>query len=231
MKLCGLMKTTLLDFPGHVAATVFTGSCQFRCPFCQNSELLPDSAPANYSEEEILSFLKKRSSILEGVAITGGEPTLQPDLESFIRKVRALGLLVKLDTNGYRPDVLKQLCSQNLIDYVAMDIKSSPSHYANATGIPNLKLEPIYESIAFLQKHTIPFEFRTTLVRELHTTEDIKEIGRWISGSSPYFLQNYKDSEQVLTAGLHGFSTEELLEFVQILKPDVPNTTLRGVEY
>lgn len=228
MKICGLIKTTLLDFPEHVAATIFTGSCQFRCPFCQNSELLSDYAPAAYSEEEILSFLKKRSGILEGVAITGGEPTLQPDLESFICKVRSLGLLIKLDTNGYRPDVLKHLCSQQLIDYVAMDIKSCPSSYGKVSGISSLNLQPILESVDFLKTNTVPFEFRTTLVKELHSENDMLEIGKWISGPFPYFLQNYRDSEQVLTSGLHGFDAEELQSFLKLLKPYTPKVCLRG---
>lgn len=224
------MKTTLLDFPGHIAATIFTGSCQFLCPFCQNSALIPNSVLAEYTEEEILAFLKKRSGILEGVAITGGEPTLQPDLESFIRKVRALGFLVKLDTNGYRPDVLKHLCEEKLLDYVAMDIKSCPDRYSIVSGIPNLNLEPIFESISFLKQNTVPFEFRTTLVKELHTAADIQEIGKWLAGDSQYFLQNYKDSDQVLTSGLHGFTKEELLTFASILKPYIPNVNLRGID-
>lgn len=224
------MKTTLLDFPGHIAATIFTGSCQFLCPFCQNSALIPNSVLAEYTEEEILAFLKKRSGILEGVAITGGEPTLQPDLESFIRKVRALGFLVKLDTNGYRPDVLKHLCEEKLLDYVAMDIKSCRDRYSIVSGIPNLNLEPIFESISFLKQNTVPFEFRTTLVKELHTAADIQEIGKWLAGDSQYFLQNYKDSDQVLTSGLHGFTKEELLTFASILKPYIPNVNLRGID-
>lgn len=224
------MKTTLLDFPGHIAATIFTGSCQFRCPFCQNSALIPNSVLAEYTEEEILAFLKKRSGILEGVAITGGEPTLQPDLQSFIRKVRALGFLVKLDTNGYRPDVLKHLCEEKLLDYVAMDIKSCPDRYRIVSGVPNLNLEPIFESISFLKQNTVPFEFRTTLVKELHTAADMEEIGKWLAGDFQYFLQNYKDSDQVLTSGLHGFTKEELLTFASILKPYIPNVNLRGID-
>lgn len=230
MKICGLIKTTLLDFPEHVAATIFTGGCQFRCPFCQNSDLLSSPAPAIYSEDEVLSFLQKRSGILEGVAITGGEPTLQPDLENFIRKLRSIGLLVKLDTNGYRPDVLKHLCEQQLIDYVAMDIKSCPSSYGKVSGISSLNLLPIMESVDFLKTNTVPFEFRTTLVKELHSENDILEIGKWISGPFPYFLQNYRDSEQVLTSGLHGFNAKELHSFLTLLQPYTPKVCLRGID-
>lgn len=230
LKICGFLKTTLLDYPEHVAATVFTGGCQFRCPFCQNSELLPHTVKANYTEQEILQFLQKRSHILEGVAITGGEPTLQPDLESFIGNVRKLGLKVKLDTNGYRPDVLKDLCNKKLLDYVAMDIKSSPEHYSIVAGTPNLHLDSILESVEFLKKNTIPFEFRTTLVRELHTLQDMRSISKWLHGDYLYFLQNYKDSEQVLTSGLHGWNQDELLEFLQIAKQDLPNASIRGMD-
>lgn len=230
LKICGFLKTTLLDYPGHLAATVFTGGCQFRCPFCQNSELLPHTVEAYYTEQEILQFLQKRSHILEGVAITGGEPTLQPDLESFIRKIRELGLKVKLDTNGYRPDVLKDLCHKKLLDYVAMDIKSSPQRYSIVSGTPDLQLDSILESVEFLKENTIPFEFRTTLVRELHTLQDMKSISQWLHGDYLYFLQNYKDSEQVLTSGLHGWNQDELLEFLQIAKQNLPNASIRGMD-
>ena len=149
MKICGLQKTTLLDFPGHVAATIFTGGCNFRCPFCHNSDLLGNDAPAAFSEDEILNFLKKRRGILEGVAITGGEPTLQPDLRDFIIKIRELGYQIKLDTNGYRPDVLKSLCQDGLIDYVAMDIKTCKERYPVVAGIPSLQMDKIEESVSF----------------------------------------------------------------------------------
>ena len=169
MKICGLQKTTLLDFPGHVAATVFTGGCNFRCPFCHNSELLPGTVEAEYETGEVLDFLRKRKGILEGVCITGGEPTLQPDLEDFIRSVRELGLLVKLDTNGYKPDLLRDFCRKGLVDFVAMDIKAGRSHYAAAAGVDGMRLERIDESIRFLLEGSVPYEFRTTVVRGLHT--------------------------------------------------------------
>ena len=156
MKICGLQKTTLLDFPGHVAATIFTGGCNFRCPFCHNSDLLGNDAPAAFTDEEVLDFLKKRRGILEGAAITGGEPTLQPDLEDFIQKVRALEYQIKLDTNGYRPEVLKRLCEKGLVDYVAMDIKACEERYPAVAGVSSLQMENIRESIEFLKSGLFP---------------------------------------------------------------------------
>ncbi len=159
MKICGLQKTTLLDFPGKVAATLFTGGCNFRCPFCHNSGLLSGDAEELYTPGEILRFLEKRKNILEGVCITGGEPTLQPDLEDFIRDIRSLGLAVKLDTNGYRPDILKALCRKGLLDYVAMDIKGGRNRYGAAAGIRDLSMDRIDESVRFLLEETVPYEF------------------------------------------------------------------------
>lgn len=230
MKISGLQKTTLLDYPGHVAATIFLGGCNFRCPFCHNSDLLEGDSPDSFSEEEILSFLKKRASILQGVCITGGEPTLQPDLEDFLQKIRTIGLKIKLDTNGYRPQILKMLAEKKLLDYVAMDIKAGPSGYAKVSGCQNLELSRIRESADFLMTGSLPFEFRTTVVRGLHTTEDFREIAQWIAGDFAYYIQSYKDSEQVLVPGYSAFSVEELRSFADMVRPSVPNTFLRGIE-
>lgn len=230
MKICGFQKTTLLDFPGHVAATIFLGSCNFRCPFCHNSELLENDAEALFTPEEILTVLSRRSGILEGVCITGGEPTLSSGLENFIREIRSHGLAVKLDTNGYRPHILKQLCSQNLIDYVAMDIKSSPENYAMVAGIRNLDIRLIDESISFLKEGSVPYEFRTTVVKGLHADEDFTRIGRWLQGASRYFLQNYVESDQVLSPGFGSYSAEELLSFADLVRPFVRSVQLRGVD-
>lgn len=231
MKICGLQKTTLLDFPGHVAATVFTGGCNFRCPFCHNSDLLGNDAPAAYSEEEVLAFLAKRHGILEGIAITGGEPTLQPDLRDFILKARELGYRIKLDTNGYRPDILRELCEDGLVDYVAMDIKTSKERYSAVAGIPSVDIKKIEESVSFLKGGTVPYEFRTTVVRELHNADDFREIGLWLEGSSQYFLQNFVDSENVLSPVYSSCEKEELLAFLEIVKPYVKHADLRGIDY
>lgn len=232
MKICGLQKTTLLDFPGHVAATIFTGGCNFRCPFCHNSDLLPGSIEAEYETEEVMEFLAKRKGILEGVCITGGEPTLQPDLEDFIRRVRELGLLVKLDTNGYKPDLLKDLCGKGLLDFVAMDIKAGRSNYMAAAGVDGMRLERIDESIRFLLSGDVPYEFRTTVVKGIHTVADFREIGPWIEGCGKYFLQNFTESGQVLEPGIFsGFEKEELEGFAGIVRPFVGNAALRGIDY
>ena len=232
MRICGLQKTTLLDYPGHVAATIFTGGCNFRCPFCHNSELLDSQAEEYDSEEAILAFLNKRKGILEGVCITGGEPTLQPDLEDFIRKVRDLGLAVKLDTNGYRPHVLKDLCRKGLLDCVAMDIKSGRDHYGEVTGAAGLSMEYIDESIEFLLSGSLPYEFRTTVVRGLHTSEDFRQIGPWIKGCPAYYLQCYTESGQVLVPGVYSdFTKEEMLGFADLVRPYVGSVSLRGIDY
>lgn len=231
MNISGLQKTTLLDYPGHVAATVFLGGCNFRCPFCHNGDLIDGSAGEALTEDEVLSFLKKRASVLEGVCITGGEPTLHAGLTDFIKKIRGLGLLVKLDTNGYRPDILKSLCDQGLVDYVAMDIKSGPTGYAKTAGMANLDLAKIEESIAYLLQGGVPFEFRTTVVRELHSGADFEEIGPWLSGCPHYYLQSYKDSENVLLSGFSACTKEELLAFAAIVAPYVGHVSLRGVDY
>lgn len=231
MKIHGLNKTTLLDYPERVAATIFTGNCNFRCPFCQNGSLVlnPDSEPL-IPEEDIFSFLKKRAGILTGVCITGGEPTLQPDLPEFIEKIKKLGYYVKLDTNGYRPDIIQKLVQDKLIDSIAMDIKSSPENYHSATGIPSLDINPIKSSVSYIMEEHIPYEFRTTIVRELHSESDFISIRDWLTGASNYYLQSYKDSEQVLVQGFHAYSKEEIEQFQSILISKIPHTYLRGIE-
>lgn len=232
MKICGLQKTTLLDFPGRVAATLFTGGCNFRCPFCHNSGLLSEDAEAAYSVREILQFLEKRKRILEGVCITGGEPTLQPDLEDFIRDIRSLGLAVKLDTNGYRPDVLKALCQKGLLDYAAMDIKAGRDRYETAAGVCGLDMKRIDESIRFLLEGHLPYELRTTVVRGIHEAEDFRQIGPWIKGCRRYFLQAFKDSGDILVPQAYdAFSAEEMRAFMELVRPYAEEVSLRGIDY
>ena len=228
MQFAGYQKLTLLDFPGRLAATVFTGGCNFRCPFCHNSELFVPTE--TYEEEDLLNMIKKRAGVLEGIAITGGEPTLHPGLPDFMRKVRDMGLQVKLDSNGYKPDVLKSILDDGLADYVAMDIKSSPEHYGEVAGLPDIDMSKIYESVDLLMSGKTPFEFRTTVIPELHAAEDFEAIADWIAGDEPYFLQGYKDSEMVYD---RRFSqpTAELMEKIRdIVLPRLPNTQIRGVE-
>ena len=232
MKICGLQKTTLLDFPGRVAATLFTGGCNFRCPFCHNSGLLSGDAETAYSVREILQFLEKRKWILEGVCITGGEPTLQPDLEDFIRDIRSLGLAVKLDTNGYRPDVLKALCQKGFLDYAAMDIKAGRDRYETAAGVCGLDMKRIDESIRFLLEGHLPYELRTTVVRGIHEAEDFRQIGPWIKGCRRYFLQAFKDSGDILVPQAYdAFSAEEMRAFMELVRPYAEEVSLRGIDY
>lgn len=231
MQICGLNKTTLLDYPGRVAATVFLGGCNFRCPFCHNASLVtePDSQP-QLSREEVLLFLKKRAGLLDGVCVTGGEPTLAPDLPDFLRKVKELGLLIKLDTNGYRPDVTKALINEGLVDYIAMDIKSSLSGYSLAAGRPDLPVAPIMESISLLMAGTVEYEFRTTVVGGLHTEKDFREIGQLLKGCRAYFLQPFVDSGDILAKGFTAPSRDMLDLCLRILKPTIPNAALRGMD-
>ena len=238
MLILGLNKTTLLDYPEHVAATIFTGGCNFRCPFCHNRELVfaRESIDAGlitpYSEEEILSFLRKRRGILTGVCVTGGEPTLQPDLPAFLSRIKDLGLLVKLDTNGFRPDILHRLLDDKLIDYCASDIKNSPDKYARTIGLPTVDFSPLRESVDCLLSLTgiFPYEFRTTVVKELHSSEDMYAIREWIANAAAYYLQSYTDSEQVITQGYHAHDAQTLLHFADICRETIPSVQLRGVE-
>ena len=231
MQIHGLNKTTLLEYPEHVAATVFTGGCNFCCPFCHNGDLVlhPGECPV-ISEEEVIAFLKKRKNMLCGVCITGGEPTLQPDLAEFIRKIKELGLLVKLDTNGYRPGVLQGLLKEKLLDYVAMDLKNSREKYALTVGKPDLEIEKLEESVDLLLHSGIVYEFRTTVVKGLHEEEDFAKMEQWIEGAEAYYLQSYRDNENVIKKGYSAFEKEELESFLQLVKPYVKKAELRGVE-
>lgn len=234
MLICGMQRTTLLDFPGHVAATLFTGGCNFRCPFCHNGELVlqPQAFPA-IPEEEIKAFLQKRRGVLEGVCITGGEPTLQKDLAEWIREIREMGYLVKLDTNGYRPEVLKSLLEQGLLDYVAMDIKASKENYGRVAGVANLEIAKIEESAALLMAQgKIPYEFRTTVVKGLHTPEEFEEIGKWLRGAESYYLQDFRPNENLLCkeACFGAFSLPELEEMAERARKYIARVEVRGVE-
>ena len=245
MQIYGFHKTTLLDYPEHIAATVFTGGCNFRCPFCHNGELVLDpGAQPSITEEEVLSYLKKRREILQGVCVTGGEPTLQKDLKDFLGKIKELGYLVKLDTNGYRPGVLWDLLQNGLVDYVAMDLKASRKNYATAAGLKTMDLSRIEESIGILKSSGIPYEFRTTVVKGIHRVEEFENIGRWIAGCPVYYLQNYEENENCLyriqqtaeNAGngnrdrFEAFSREELEQMAELAGKHVGNIALRGVE-
>lgn len=231
MKICGLNKTTLLDYPGKVAATIFIGSCNFRCPFCHNSSLVTKAASQpEISQTEILNFLKKRQGILDGICITGGEPTLFPELADFLSDIRELGYPIKLDTNGTNPSFLRFLVQNGLISKVAMDIKSSPQNYSKLTGITTPNLHAIKTSVSYLLEGNVDYEFRTTVVRELHNMQDFVEISQWIKGAKAYYLQAYKDSEEVLQPGFSSYSLEELEHFRTILQKTIPLVEIRGID-
>lgn len=230
MHIAGLQKMTLLDYPGKVACTVFLGGCNFRCPFCHNPDLVFSSKPEeNISEQEFFEFLSHRKGFLDGVCITGGEPMLEKDLDQFILKIRAMGFLVKLDTNGSFPDRLQYLVENSLVDYVAMDIKNSREHYGKTIGIPTYDTSNIEQSVSLLMEGSVPYEFRTTLVQEFHTGDDIKSMGRWLQGCQAYFLQTFVDSGNLLgKKRLTAFSQEEMQGFKNLLKSHIETISIRG---
>lgn len=243
MEIHGLNKTTLLDYPEHVACTIFTGHCNFRCPFCQNGDLVLDpTGQPTIPEEEFFAFLDKRGAMLDGVAITGGEPTLQKDLPEFIDKIKERGLLVKLDTNGARPDILIDLVERGAVDFVAMDIKSSLPSYAKTAGLKAIDTDAIMQSVNYLLADHVPYEFRTTVVKELHDMAEFEGIAALIKGCTNYYLQSYKDNDAILLHMLppeirceypNGFSSytpSELTVFKNKLVSLGVNTHLRGIE-
>lgn len=229
MVIKGLQKTTLLDFPGKVACTVFTGGCNFRCPFCHNASLVlsPNDEP-ELDEEQFFSFLKKRAGILDGVCITGGEPLLQKDIGDFIFKIKDMGFMVKLDTNGSFPDRLRAILETGALDYVAMDVKNSKEGYSKICGT-EVDTDNISESISLLLSSSTPYEFRTTVVNPLHTPQDIENAAKWISGAKKYFLQSFKDSGDIISSGLDAYTPEEMKQLLALAQKYVPETELRGI--
>ena len=234
--IAGLQKMTLLDYPGKVACTVFLQGCNFRCPFCHNSPLLPGKGEEGLREEELLAFLQKRKGLLDAVCISGGEPTLYGGLEDLLRRVKALGYLVKLDTNGSRPAALKRLVECKLVDYVAMDVKNCPRRYGQTVGLENIDLQPIEESLRFLLSGAVDHELRTTVVAEFHDDTAMEALGIWLSGLVPgakprrLFLQPFLDRDSVLVSGLHTPTAEQLALLREKLARYVETVTIRGVD-
>lgn len=226
MEIAGMQKLTVLDFPGKTACTLFTPGCNFRCPYCHNAELVFDRHRERISEAEVFSFLDKRKGLLDGVCITGGEPAMQKDLDSFIRKLRQKGFLVKLDTNGSRPDILEALLKENLLDYVAMDVKHAPERYALASGVP-VETSKLQRSARLLMESGIGYEFRCTLVKELHSEADILEIGKWLKGAQRFALQTFIDSGDLIKAGFSALPETEMKKMQKKLLPFIPNTITR----
>ena len=228
MNVQGYQKLTLLDFPGRTACTVFTGGCNLRCPFCHNAGLVRTPLAGPNLTDEVLEYLQKRKGILDGVCVTGGEPLLQPDLEDFLRKVKEMGYAVKLDTNGMLPQRLAGVLATNLVDYVAMDIKSSPDGYAAATGT-DADVSAVTDSLSILRQSGIPYELRTTAVRGIHTEADFHAIGEWIGDVPAYFIQRFVDSGQLLGSGFDAFSPEEMERLLTTVREYTPSAQLRGV--
>lgn len=230
MRICGLQKLAMVDFPGKLAATVFTGGCNLRCPFCHNALLVTRLGESpSLSEDEILSFLASRKNLLDGMVLSGGEPLMQPGCLDFLQKVRDLGLSIKVDTNGCYPEVLADVLARNLVDYVAMDLKNSREKYAKTVGIPNFDLAPIEESIQILKTSGVDHEFRTTVVQELHTADDIRAIGQWAQGAPTYALQKFVDSGNLISTGLHSPEPLVLEGFSRIAAPFFKQVLVRGV--
>ncbi|HBZ02571.1 MAG TPA: anaerobic ribonucleoside-triphosphate reductase activating protein [Lachnospiraceae bacterium] len=237
MYIHGLQKMTLLDFPGKVACTVFLGGCDMRCPFCHNWELVDMSAQAVMDDTELISFLEGRVGLLDGVAFTGGEPLMRKDLAEVMKKIRDMGFLIKLDTNGNHPDELKKILEEGLVDYVAMDVKNSPERYGETIGLPGFDISRIRESIEYLISNGksqddaagFDYEFRTTVVKQFHNEDSFKGIAQLIKGAGRYYLQEFVDRETVPYAGLEGCTKEEMNRFLDIVAPYVKNAEIRGV--
>lgn len=234
----GLQKFSLLDFPEKIACIIFTSGCNFRCPFCHNAGLVTKIEDSFLTEEEVFAFLKKRQGLLDGVVITGGEPLLQKDIIPFIKKIKALGYPVKLDTNGSYPKVLKALVEENLIDYVAVDIKNTKELYnktcglvegTSTKGLPPINFANLEETINFLLSDKIDYEFRTTVVKELHTEETLSALANWVGSAKRHYLQNFKNSDTVIETGLHGYTNDELTEIFKNIAPKFKNLQLRGI--
>lgn len=232
--ICGLQKMTLLDFPGKIACTVFLGGCNFRCPFCHNSELFMGKPEKLMEDEEFFKFLSTRKGLLDGVCVSGGEPTLYKDLPEFMGRIKEMGFLTKLDTNGYRPEAVKELVAKNLVDYIAMDVKNSPDLYARTVGLERLDLAAIEESLRFLIDGNVDYELRTTLVAQLHNEDSIQDMGEWLGSLVPgkkpkkLFLQSFVDRDTVLFAGFSAPENETTQQFAKILEPFVEGVTIRN---
>ncbi len=229
MLIKGFQKLTVLDFPGHTACTVFTGGCNFRCPFCHNALLVTELDEDFYTEEEIFEHLEKRKNVLDGVAVTGGEPLLQKDIERFLYEIKDKGFAVKLDTNGSFPDKLEGILQLGLADYVAMDIKNCPEKYGETVGVEKFDITPIEKSIELLKNSGVDYEFRTTVTANFHTLEDIGKISQWIKGTPRYFLQNFEDSGNLIDGNCRGVSRDEMRQMLKIAQKYIPETELRGM--
>ena len=230
MRILGLQKLSLVDVPGKVAATVFTGGCDLRCPFCHNAPLvLPGRGTSALDAGGVLDFLASRRGLLDGVVLSGGEPLLQPDAADFLAEVKAMGFSVKLDTNGCHPAALADIRDRRLADYVAMDIKNSLEKYPWTVGVPGFDTAPVERSARLLMEGPADYEFRTTLVRPFHEVGDMETIGRWLRGARRYYLQAFVDSGDLVGGGCAPFTPEEMEGFLQAARPFFQSVALRGL--
>jgi len=231
MKIKGLQKLTLLDYPDRTACTIFLGGCDFRCPFCHNMDIVEDKYPEDsISEDYLFDYLKKRSKMLDGVCITGGEPLMSPDVTDLIRRIKRLGYSVKLDTNGSYPDRLKEIVSEGLVDYVAVDIKNSPDKYSRTAGCPGTLVEKVRETVEFLKEGRVDYEFRTTVMSPYHEPADFEEIGKWVQGAKRFYIQLFAGHDNVPDRSLSTPSKENVLKMLEIVKKYVPSAEIRGME-
>ena len=231
IKFYGLQKLTLLDYPGNMAATVFTGGCNFRCPFCHNRSLVfLNENDSEISQDDIIEYLSLRGKVLDGICLTGGEPLLHAGTKNFIKKVRDIGLKVKLDTNGSNFEALKELIDEKLVDYVAMDIKNCPTKYSQTIGLVNFDLSEVEKSKNYLLENHVDYEFRTTVVKNFHNLEDIEELGKWIKGAKHYYLQNFEDHGTCIEEGLSAVEEDDLKKMKQVVEPYVEYVKIRGIE-
>ena len=230
MRIQGLQKLTLLDFPERVACTVFTAGCNLRCPFCHNASLVVNiPKEGEITEDTFFAFLKKRQGVLDGVCVSGGEPLLQPDIEQFLQKIKEMGYAVKLDTNGTNPEKLKELVTKGLVDYVAMDVKNALETYAITCGLDQMDLENIKESVSYLKEGHVSYEFRTTVTKNFHSTQDFESIGQWLAGTEKYYLQNFVDSGDLINQKIRGCEEKEMNTFLETVQKYIPSAKLRGI--
>lgn len=232
MKVTGIQKLTLLDYPGVVACTVFTAGCNFRCPFCHNAMLvLPEQIDDEcLTDDEVFGFLKKRRGVLDGVAVTGGEPLLHADMPEFLARVKELGYKIKLDTNGSNPELLSEIVKNKLVDRVAMDIKNAPEEYARTIGLKSFDIAPVERSKEMLLRGDIDYEFRTTVVKGIHTKESLIGAAKWIEGAKEYYLQQFKDSGNlILPDGLSAYNEKQMHALADAVRDYVPTVEVRGV--
>jgi len=230
MRINGFQKMTLLDYPGKLACTVFTSGCNMRCPFCHNAFLVTQiDLSEEFEQEDILSYIRKRRGVLDGVCVTGGEPLLHRDAVDFLMRLKETGISVKLDTNGTFPERLRQAVEQRAVDYVAMDIKNSKGKYPETVGVPGFDISQVEESVAYLLSGAVDFEFRTTVVKQFHLLEDINDIAAWIKGAPRYFLQCFKDSGNLIGEGMEGVDEAQMKAFRDTARRYVPETEIRGL--